>query len=174
MSCPPRGHDRPRHPSLQMIYILFGNHWPLFDITLCNWFRFLAVIFFVMLILLIILSGILLYRLTQDEERLQLFVEHYSRNWLSVLILVFAIVALFCAFVVVLFSFYMLCWKKSSPYAPPNRSAHGHRRYFNETTSTSTVTRTRPDNRAQRQASFPKRQQRLVENIHVEKSITFH
>ena len=186
------GRTTPPCRSLHIIYILFGNAFLFFGTSVsvttffCNTYLcfFLAVIFFSLLLILIILNIILLSQLAEDEAQLQLYLEHYSRSWLSALILLLTVATLFFALTIVIFSIYMLRRKSrltvstGRSHSGPGRSRSEVNRFFSETTSTSTVTRTRPDSRPQRNSSIRLfgngRQQRLVESIHVEKSITFH
>lgn len=139
---------------------------------------FVAVIFFLLLVVLATLNVTQLYRVGRDGAQLQLYLDHYARNWLSVCILLCTVVALLVAFVLVAFSLYLLSKVPGVSVCPrlDRRIAPSTRRFFVETTTTSTVTRTRGDNVAQHQQTRRGKLQRqcLLENIHVEKSITFH
>lgn len=175
-----------RHPAILFtsftfsLVIVFVCHFCINTFFLTFIFLFLAVIFFSLLLLLLILSIILLYQLAQDDAQLQLYLEHYSLNWISALILFLTIATLFFAFTIVIFSIYML--KRSSNDTSSGRplslgrNINEENRYFRETISTRTVTRTRPSNtqESSSQRLFGSKQQRLVESLHVEKSITFH
>ena len=146
---------------------------------------FAVCMYLILLLILFVLNAILVYRLVHDEERLQSYIEHYSRNWLSICIVLLTVVTILFSIVLLTFAIYMLRMRSKSPssrYISAQTERQSERNpFFSETTTTRTATRsTSCDNNNSKRTggnmgtNVKQQRKRLVEDIHVERTITFH